>query len=90
MGNVKLGKFIDENGEDISGEINNVEKLLSHFGISLRTSATDFRDFEDVIYDVGMAWDKFSSVEKNTIASTFGGTYQREKVTALFENFDRA
>lgn len=90
MGNVKLGKFIDENGEDISGEINNVEKLLSHFGISLRTSATEFRDFEDVIYDVGMAWDKFSSVEKNTIASTFGGTYQREKVTALFENFDRA
>lgn len=90
MGNVKLGKFIDENGEDISGEINNVEKLLSNFGISLRTSATEFRDFEDVIYDVGMAWDKFSSVEKNTIASTFGGTYQREKVTALFENFDRA
>ena len=90
MGNVKLGKFIDENGEDISGEINNVEKLLSHFGISLRTSATEFRDFEDVIYDVGMAWDEFSSVEKNTIASTFGGTYQREKVTALFENFDRA
>lgn len=86
MGNVKLGKFIDENGEDISGEINNVEKLLSQFGISLRTSATEFRDFEDVIYDVGMAWDKFSSVEKNTIASTFGGTYQREKVTALFDD----
>lgn len=46
MGNVKLGKFIDENGEDISGEINNVEKLLSHFGnpvgliVTALTSAT--------------------------------------------------
>ena len=90
MGKIKLNNWIDEDGKDISGEINDVEKTLAQFDIKLRNSATEFRNFEDVIYDVGMAWDKFSSVDQNAIANAFGGVYQRENVIALFENFNRA
>ena len=90
MGKIKLNNWIDEDGNDISGEINDIEKTLSRFNIKLRTSATEFRNFEDVIYDVGTSWDKFSSIEKNAIASAFGGVYQRENVITLFENFNRA
>ncbi len=90
MGKIKLNDWIDEDGTDISGEINDVEKTLGKFGISLRESATAFRNFEDVIYDVGKAWNQFSSVDKNAIANAFGGVYQRENVLTLFENFDRA
>lgn len=90
MGKIKLNNWIDEDGKDISGEINDVEKILAQFDIKLRKSATEFRNFEDVIYDVGMAWDKFSSVDQNAIANAFGGVYQRENVITLFENFNRA
>lgn len=90
MGKIKLNDWIDEDGTDISGEINDVEKTLGKFGISLRESATEFRNFENVIYDVGKAWNQFSSVDKNAIANAFGGVYQRENVLTLFENFDRA
>ena len=90
MGKIKLNNWIDEDGKDISGEINDVEKTLAQFDIKLRKSATEFRNFEDVIYDVGMAWDKFSSVDQNAIANAFGGVYQRENIITLFENFNRA
>ncbi len=90
MGRIKLGEFIDEDGTDISGQINDIEKTLGKFDIALRKNSTEFRNFEDVIYDVGMAWKNFSSLEQNAIANAFGGTYQRENVFALFENFDRA
>lgn len=90
MGKIKLNKWIDEDGNDISGEINDVEKTLAKCDIQLRKSATEFRNFEDVIYDVGTSWDKFTSVDKNAIANAFGGVYQRENVLTLFDNFNRA
>lgn len=90
MGKIRLNDWIDEDGTDISGQINDVEKVLGKFDIKLRESATEFRDFEDVIYDVGMAWEDFTSVDQNAIANAFGGVYQRENVLTLFNNFSRA
>ncbi len=90
MGKIRLNDWIDEDGTDISGQINDVEKVLGKFDIKLRESATEFRNFEDVIYDVGMAWEDFTSVDQNAIANAFGGVYQRENVLTLFNNFSRA
>ncbi|HKL95145.1 MAG TPA: phage tail tape measure protein, partial [Haploplasma sp.] len=56
MGNVKLGKFVDEDGSDITTEINDVEKILNKVDIKLRDSATSFRNFGDVLDDVGGSW----------------------------------
>ncbi len=90
MGKVSVGDFIDDDGTDMTKQINQVEGILGKLNIKLRDSADEFRDFEDVIYDVGMAWDSFTSVEKNAIAAGFGGVYQRENVLTLFRNFDKA
>ncbi len=90
MGKVSIGDFIDDDGTDMTEQINQVEGILGKFDIKLRESADEFRNFEDVIYDVGIAWDNFTSVEKNAIAAGFGGVYQRENVLTLFENFDKA
>lgn len=89
MGKVKIGNFIDDDGTDMTEQINDVEAILSKFDIKLRDSANEFRNFEDVIYDVGVSFDKFTTVEKNAIAAGFGGVYQRENVLTLFENFDK-
>lgn len=90
MSNVKLGKMEDEDGNDITQEISDAETVLNRVGIALRTSATEFRDFGDVLDDVAAKWSSFSSVEQSTIATAFGGTRQKEQVITLFENYGQA
>ena len=80
MGNVKLGQFVDEDGNDITTQISDVEKVLSKVDIKLRSSATEFRDFGLVLDDVGKNWKSFNDVEKNAIATTFAG---RKNVSCL-------
>lgn len=87
--NIKANKFIDEDGIDISGEINDAEKILGKFNIALRDNAKEFRNAEDVIDDVAKSWHNMSSVEQSAIASAFGTVHQRENVIALFENYNR-
>ena len=69
MQNVKLGKFIDDNGESI----NDTEKILNSFGIALRDSNKEWRNLEDVIDEVGSKWDSFTSVEKDAIGVAIAG-----------------
>ncbi|MPL95090.1 hypothetical protein SDC9_41253 [bioreactor metagenome] len=85
--NVKLGSLVDEE----SGEsLNDFETALKLVGISLRDTYGQFRDFNEVIQEVGENYDTFSSVEKSAIATTLGGVRQRENVLVLFENLDKA
>lgn len=90
MGNVKAGKFIDENGKDITGEINDVEKVLGKLNIKLRENAKEFRNFGNVLDEVGNRWSEFSEIEQNAIATAFAGTYQRESFITLMENYAKS
>jgi len=85
MGKVTNGDAIDDYGEDIS----KVESTLRSLGIELRESETEFRDFGEVLDDVGAKWDTFSSVKQNEIATAFGGVYQRENFIVLMENYEK-
>ena len=87
--NIKVNKFIDEDGTNISSEISDAEKILNKFDIALRKNAKEFRDAQDVIDDVAKSWHNMSSVEQSAIASAFGTVHQRENVIALFENYNR-
>lgn len=89
LSNIRIGKFLDEDGNDISGEINDAERVLSHFGLSLRNSAMEFKDTSQIIAEVAAIWDDMSSVEQAAIRKAFGNTYQAEKVVALFENYNK-
>ena len=87
MGNVKAGRLSDpETGEDLS----DVETTLSGMGIKLRENNQEFRNFSEVLKEVGSNWDNYSSVQQHAIAGAFAGTRQQEKFLVLMENFDTA
>ena len=67
--NVKAGKSIDDEGE----AINDSEKVLKRYNIALRDSATEFRNLEDVLDDVGRRWNEFDTVEQAQIATAIAG-----------------
>lgn len=51
MNNIKIGKFIDdETGEDLS----DTEAVLGKIGIKLRENESTYRDFDNVLDDVGL------------------------------------
>ena len=83
--NVKLGKFMDENGE----ALNNVESILGEFGITLRDSINEWRNLGEVIDEIGKKWDTFSSVEKSAIATQVAGTRQANIFIATMDNYDK-
>ena len=87
MGNVKTGTFIDnETGE----RLNDVEGTLGALGIQLRDSGDTFRDFGDVLDEVGARWNSFTNVQQHAIATAFAGTRQQEKFIVLMENYGQA
>ena len=86
MGNIKLGNYIDDDGEDLS----DVETILKSFGIALRDSEGDFRDFSIVLDEVYAKWEQFSGVDKRAVANAFAGTRQQENFLVLMENYGKA
>lgn len=85
MQDVKMGKALDEEGEDIS----NVEAVLTKHGIALRDTNLEFRDLSDVLDDVATKWQSLGSVEQSELAKTIAGVRQRERFLVLMENWDK-
>lgn len=81
--NVKIGQFVDDDGEDLS----EVETILDSLDIKLRNSEQEFRDFETVIEEVAQSWDSYSSVQQAAIAKAFSGTRQQNRFLALMEGY---
>ena len=86
INNIKLGKFIDDNGESL----NDTEKILKEFGIALRDTEGEFRAVSDVLDELYEKWGSFTSVEKSAIAVAAAGTRQRENFLVLMENYGKA
>lgn len=90
MGNVKAGKFVD----DETGEaLNDVEKVLNEAGIALRDNTGKFRNFGDVLDEVGAKWESFNDDARNTqeaLATAFAGTRNAEKFKVLMSNYAKA
>lgn len=91
--NVKLGKFVleteDGDTEDITQQINDMEKLLDTFGIKLRNSKNEFRDLNELFTELSDNWGKFNSVQQSAIATTAAGARQRNTFIALIENWNK-
>lgn len=86
MGNVKLGKFFDDEGEDLS----DVESSLRHYGISLRDATGDFRDFSAVLDELAEKWEGFRATDQRAIAQAFAGTRQQENFLVLMQHYGEA
>lgn len=70
MGNIKAGRLIDP---ETSENLSDVESTLSGLGIMLRDTDSEFRNFGDVLDEVGGKWDSFSSVQQHAISVAFAG-----------------
>lgn len=87
MGSIKAGRLSDpETSEDLS----DVEATLSGLGIKLRDSESEFRNFGDVLAEVGGKWESFSSVQQRAIATAFAGTRQQTRFLSLMAGWGKA
>ena len=88
-GNVKAGVFsgIAEDGEGTSESLNDVEKVLNAIGISIRSTSTEMRGFDEVLDDLAEKWDNLNDVEQNAVATAMAGTRQRNAFQALMSNY---
>lgn len=84
---IRSGRLEDpESGESLS----DVETTLSGLGIKLRDSESEFRNFGDVLDEVGQKWDSFSGVQQSAIATAFAGTRQQNRFITLMSNWETA
>ena len=87
----ELKKAPDQIGE-VDGEIvdaNKIETALKSIGVALRDSQGQFRNFDDVIFDISAKWD---SLDKNTqryIATIAAGSRQQSRFIAMVSDYDR-
>lgn len=90
-GNVKAGVFagMEEDGEDASESINDVEKVLNAIGIQIRSTSTEMRGFDEVLDDLAEKWDNLNDVEQNAVATAMAGVRQRNQFLALMQNYDQ-
>lgn len=87
MGNVKAGKFVD----DETGEaLNDVEKVLSSIGISMRNDEGTFRNFSAVLDEIAAKWETYDNIQQHAIATAIAGTRQQEKFLVLMQNYGSA
>lgn len=86
--NVAAGNFAAD-GEDMEN-LNDIEKVFGEIGIAIRESATEMRDFDNVLADVAEQWETLSDVERNAVATAAAGTRQRESFLVLMENYNSA
>ena len=90
-GNVKAGVFagMEEDGENASESINDVEKVLNAIGIQIRSTSTEMRGFDEVLDDLAEKWDNLNDVEQNAVATAMAGVRQRNQFLALMQNYDQ-
>ena len=86
MGNIKLGNFLSDDGEDLS----DVETILKHYGIALRDLNGDFKAVTTTLDNLFPVWEEFKTIDKRAIAQAFAGTRQQENFLVLMENYGKA
>ena len=79
-------KLIDSEGETMA--FNKVDAALQSVGISMKTAEGQFREFTDVIVELGEKWAELDSVQQRYIATQFAGNRQQSRFLALVSNID--
>ena len=86
-GEMTKGLTVDSEGEDI--DYNRVDTALKSVGISLKDAQGQFRDFDEVIFELAGKWDTLDSVTQRYIATIFAGNRQQSRFLALVSNAER-
>lgn len=91
-GNVKASAYdtlnLNNSTDTSSDDLNDVEKILTKLGISMRDTNLEFKDFDDILDEIAGKWSTLDTVSKRAIANAFAGTRQQEAFLSLLENYD--
>ena len=74
--------------DDATG-VNKVEEALKQANVSLRDSTGQFRNMDDVLTELGYAFDGLTRNQQAYIATALAGTRQQSRLLAVMQNFDR-
>ncbi|QJI52488.1 tail tape measure protein [Psychrobacillus phage Perkons] len=72
---------------DDGADVNQVETALKAVGIQLLDTTGNFRDFGNVMDDIGAKWGTLDSRQKAYVATTIAGTYQQSRFLNLMEGY---
>ena len=78
---------IDEEGEEYS--LNKVDKALQTVGISIHDAKGEFRDFDDVIFELADHWNEIDKNTQRYIATVMAGNRQQSRFLALVSSSER-
>jgi len=76
-------------GTDGEVTLGQVSSKLAALGVSALDAAGNLRPVEDIIMQIGNAWDTYSQKQQLALAEIAGGTRQYGQFLALFQNFDK-
>lgn len=92
-GNVKAGAYnklnLEGESSDTEEKLNDVERVLTKMGISIRDTNLEFKDFDEVLDEIADKWELLDNVSKKAIANAFAGIRQQEQFLILLENYDK-
>ena len=86
-GEMKVGATVDAEGEAL--DYNKVDTALKSVGISIKDAQGQFRDFDEVIFELSEKWDSLDSVTQRYIATIMAGNRQQSRFIALVDNWER-
>ena len=64
-------KLVDSEGEEMS--LNKVDKALSSIGISMKDAMGQFKDFDDVIFELSSKWETLDVNTQRYLATIMAG-----------------
>ena len=79
-------KLVDSEGEEMS--LNRVDKALRSIGITIQDTNGQFRDFDDVILELGEKWNSLDKNAQRYIATIMAGNRQQSRFLALVGNVE--
>lgn len=86
-GEMKQGLTQDSDGEII--DYNKTDAALRSIGISIKDAQGQFRDFDDVIFELSSKWDNLDKNTQRYIATIMAGNRQQSRFIALVDNWER-
>ena len=80
-------EILSLDGEEAS--LNKVDKALATIGISLKDASGQFRDLDEVIFELADEWDGLDRNTQRWIANTVAGSRQQSRFLALMSDSTR-
>ena len=74
--------------EEDATQINDVTKALQAVGIAAVDAQGQLRPIAEVLDELGAKWDGLTKNEKAYVATTLAGTYQRNRLITLLDNYN--